>query len=188
MISPEFKVNTSKSKVASELLQALNKIGSVQLLQKGEQILHEKIATDFFFYIESGLFKTYKKIEKREYVLGFTFPGDLDCDPAGLSGQTESDFIIEAIIPSKVFVCKWANLEDHLTKEKYLFTVNHFLAAYVHTIQNRLIDSLSVTAEERYKQMIQNRIEYIDQIPLSDLASYLGITRQSMSRIRNSKF
>ena len=52
--------------------------------------------------------------------------------------------------------------------------------------QQQQIDLLTKTAKERYIKFIQSKRE-IDKIPLKYLASYLGITPQSLSRIRSEK-
>jgi hypothetical protein len=49
-----------------------------------------------------------------------------------------------------------------------------------------LIDMQSETAEDRYKNMLQQSPELVQRIPLKYLASYLGIAPQSLSRIRKS--
>ena len=48
----------------------------------------------------------------------------------------------------------------------------------------RIADSLSTTAEERYLSFIKTYPKIFEQVPQSQIASYLGITPQSLSRIR----
>jgi len=48
----------------------------------------------------------------------------------------------------------------------------------------RIVDSLITTAEERYQKFIKTYPELFEQIPQNQIASYLGITPQSLSRIR----
>jgi hypothetical protein len=53
--------------------------------------------------------------------------------------------------------------------------------------QQQQIDLLTKTAEQRYLELIQRSPETIQRIAQKHIASYLGITTQSLSRIRNSK-
>lgn len=53
--------------------------------------------------------------------------------------------------------------------------------------QQQQIDLLTKTAEQRYEDLIQKNPEIILRIPQKHIASYLGITTQSLSRIRNNK-
>jgi CRP/FNR family transcriptional regulator, anaerobic regulatory protein len=188
MFTPNFNINNSKDKVARDFLSVINKIGKSKKIKKGELILDGSISADFFFYIKSGVFKTLKKVNDRNYILGFTFSGDVDGDFSTLYNHSKTEFSIEAIANSEVLICTWAELEAFLKSEQYLSIVNYFLVHYAAVIQNRLIESISITAEERYKSLIKNQPKHVDKIPIADLASYLGITRQSISRIRSSKF
>jgi hypothetical protein len=43
------------------------------------------------------------------------------------------------------------------------------------------------TAEQRYKKLLENNPELIKRVPLSYIASYLGITLETLSRIRSGK-
>ncbi len=53
--------------------------------------------------------------------------------------------------------------------------------------QQQQIDLLTKTAEKRYTELLQKNPEIIQRIAQKHIASYLGITTQSLSRIRNSK-
>ena len=54
--------------------------------------------------------------------------------------------------------------------------------------QQQQIDLLTKTAEKRYTELLQKNPEIIQRIAQKHIASYLGITAQSLSRIRNSKW
>jgi CRP-like cAMP-binding protein len=53
--------------------------------------------------------------------------------------------------------------------------------------QQQQIDLLLKTAEERYFELLEKQPELIKRIPQKFIASYLGITTQSLSRIRKAK-
>ena len=53
--------------------------------------------------------------------------------------------------------------------------------------QQQQIDLLTKTAEQRYKELMNKNPEIIQRIAQKHIASYLGITTQSLSRIRNNK-
>ncbi|MGL5888238.1 MAG: Crp/Fnr family transcriptional regulator, partial [Bacteroidia bacterium] len=56
---------------------------------------------------------------------------------------------------------------------------------YIHK-QNQQIELLTLTAEERYKQLLQKQPEIIKRTPSKHIASYLGVTPESLSRIRKT--
>jgi CRP-like cAMP-binding protein len=61
-----------------------------------------------------------------------------------------------------------------------------FEAAYVETV-NRIESIQFHTAEERYQTLMEQAPDIIKRVPLKHIASYLGITQQSLSRIRAAK-
>ena len=188
MFTPNFHIDSSPHQLAVDFRNAVNQIGVLRSVEKSEVIIDSQTSAEFFFYVQDGIFKTTKKIGDREFVLGFTFPGDVDGDPGALLENTVSDFSMEAVTKSEVLLCRWKDLASLLQAEKYHLTVNYFLTKYVSVLQHRLIDAIAMTAEDRYKEMIAKQAQHLSQIPVSDLASFLGITKQSMSRIRSSKF
>jgi hypothetical protein len=54
-------------------------------------------------------------------------------------------------------------------------------------VQRRVISNLSLSAEERYEEFAKNYPTFIKRIPLYIIASYLGMTREFLSKIRNQK-
>lgn len=188
MLSPEFNVDQTSDEFSKKLFGSIQQIGSERSVKAGEAIVIPEEPAPFFFYVKSGIFKTIKMLDEQAHILGFTFKGDLDGDPATLLEPPIQSFSIIALTDSEIICCRWNDLKENLGEENYLRVLNHFLIRYVHTLQNRLIESISVTAEQRYKDLITKHPKQILLIPQVDLASYLGITPQSLSRIRSAKF
>lgn len=187
MFSPDFKIESSKESSTASFREAIAQIGVLKKIERGKVMLSNATKSDFFFVVRKGVFKTVKYIDRKEFILGFTFSGDIDGEPQTLLGSL-TPFSVKAVVASEVLICRWHDLETFLQKEKYLVTVNYFLIQYIAILQNRLIESIALTAEDRYKNLIQHHSQHLKQIPISDLARYLGITKQSLSRIRSKKF
>ena len=71
--------------------------------------------------------------------------------------------------------------KDYPQLERYFRIL--FQNAYVHT-QQRLNSALYVPAAERYRQLLERNPAIAQRVPLIHIASYLGITPESLSRIR----
>ncbi|HCV43156.1 MAG TPA: cyclic nucleotide-binding protein, partial [Bacteroidetes bacterium] len=105
-----------------------------------------------------------------------------------LSGST-STHNIDAVQDSAVLILE-RGARDHLLEavpkmERFFRLLLE--ANYVAT-HKRINDSLSASAEERYLAFIQTYPALVEQVPQSQIASYLGITPQSLSRIRKELF
>lgn len=154
------------------------------MVKKGETIIRYRAHPSFFFYIESGAFKTSIRQKDKTYILGFTFEGDIDCCPASLLKGMANNFAIEAVLDSKVLICELKDFQKACSPQKYAGIFNNIMANYISILENRVIETLSLTAEQRYRNLLQQQPFLIERIPLSQLAAYLGITPERLSRIR----
>jgi CRP-like cAMP-binding protein len=57
--------------------------------------------------------------------------------------------------------------------------------AYV-AIQQRVENALGLTAEEKYERLIEQNPEFLNRVPLNLVASYLGVTPETLSRVRSN--
>ena len=95
-------------------------------------------------------------------------------------------FTIESIEPSTIYVISKKNFEK-------IFMDNPVYSAFINeTIYKRLshysrlfMSYIKNTPEERYRELLQNSPHIIKRVPQHYIASYLGITSVSLSRIRN---
>lgn len=184
MISPEFLFSNIPEKQSKYFFSVIQKIGKEKLVAKGETIIRYGSHPTFFFYITSGAFKTSIKKNDKAYILGFTFEGDIDCCPTSLLKASANNFTIEAVLDSKVLVCALKDFQKACSSKKYSSIINNIMANYISILENRVIEAISLTAEQRYKKLLLQQPSSIEKIPLSYIAAYLGITQERLSRIR----
>lgn len=58
------------------------------------------------------------------------------------------------------------------------------MANYISILENRVIEVISLTAEQRYKKLLWQQPGVVEKISLSHIAAYPGITQERLSRIR----
>jgi len=99
-------------------------------------------------------------------------------------------------IPSIYFIDAWEDTEALLvTKAAFFDLINHIpsLSEWMKNLdvnfaiasQRRLNAAISLSAEERYHDLEKNYPEFLQRFPQHIIASYLGIKRESLSRIRS---
>ncbi len=187
MISPEFLFSNIPEKQSKYFFTVIQKIGKEKHFKKGETIIRYGSHPSFFFYIINGAFKTTVKKNDKAYILGFTFEGDVDCCPISLLKGSANNFAIEAVTDSKVLICELKDFQKACSVKKYSSITNNIMANYVSILENRVIEAISLTAEQRYKKLLLQQPSLIKKIPLSSIAAYLGITQERLSRIRKNK-
>lgn len=155
-------------------------------LKKHQFLLNEGDVCKYIGFVNSGCLREYKIDNKGvEHILQFAIEdwwvSDLNSFLTGLP----TSYNIDALQDSDVLLLEKSAREELLKNcpkmERFfrlLIEANHIAT------QQRIADSLSASAEERYLKFIKTYTKLFEQVPQNQIASYLGITPQSLSRIR----
>lgn len=152
-------------------------------------LVREGDCSQQIYIIEQGALYSYKTDHTGEqHVIQFALEGYWIADLYSLVTQGNALFCIEALETSRVWVInndivQWAC--DTLPAFERHFRLQT-QQAYVNTLQ-RIANTYSLTAEERYIQLVESQPALIQRVPQYLIASYLGIKPQSLSRIRNRR-
>lgn len=184
MISPELVYNNIPKKQSDYFLSIIQKIGKEKQVKKGEILIKNGSHSSFFFYIVSGVFKTYLEKNDKPYILGFTFESDIDGCPRSLLKGIANNFHIEAVTDSTVLICEFNDFQKACTPEKFTSITNNIITNYISLLETRTIEALALNAEQRYEKLRLQHPILIEKIPLTAIASFLGITTERLSRIR----
>ncbi|HEX8016529.1 MAG TPA: Crp/Fnr family transcriptional regulator, partial [Flavobacterium sp.] len=102
--------------------------------------------------------------------------------------KTPSVYTIDAWEDTKLLILKLADLERLLTitaiKEMFWqMNQSNFIAS-----QKRLNYSITLPAKERYEALLKNYPDFVQRFPQHTIASYLGISKETLSRVRSKLF
>ncbi|WP_224484899.1 Crp/Fnr family transcriptional regulator [Robertkochia aurantiaca] len=159
--------------------------GEAKTVPAGECIVTEGSVCSYLYYVKSGAFKAIRFPEDKEVILGFTFKGDLDTSPYAFLYGHPSRETIQAITDCEVIRISKRDFDAIAQKNPdFRSFMVYLLANYVETLVNRFVEFKAETAEFRYLQLLREQPQEAKSIPLQDLASYLGITKERLSRIR----
>ncbi len=136
-------------------------------------------------FIEKGLARAYYlDIKGNENTVCFSFDNMMMLDPVAFYTGERAKFTIELLEKSIVHVAGKLELEHLYNSDLELNTFGRKITedSYIFML-NRLLERETLPAEERYQKLMKNT-ELFQKIPLKYLASYIGITDSSLSRIR----
>lgn len=139
--------------------------------------------------IRKGIFRLYYlDSEGKESNKGFFKEGEILAPIARSAIQGPSYFFIESLTNIEAYRCCYNQLVETLSKYPNGNIFFHRLTEELleQKIQREQI-FLQMDARGRYKKFVADFPELHDRIPLHHLASYLGITNVTLSRIRNKK-
>jgi CRP-like cAMP-binding protein len=121
----------------------------------------------------------------REHNLQFAAEDDWIADFQSFYDQSPSRLYIEAIEPSVVLQIKHEDLlylyiNYHKFDRNFRIITERKLIDY----QNRILQNISSTADDRYEAFLKQYPHLINRLPNTQIASYLGITPEFLSKIR----
>ena len=156
-------------------------------LRKRLSLLQEGDVCKYTAFVEKGMLRTYSIDEKgNEPILQFSMEGWWVADLYSFFTNEPSHFNIEALEDSELLLITQPSWDILLEKipafERYfrILIQNNLIAT-----QRRLMGTMSETAEEKYLKLIKNFSDCIQRVPQHMIASYLGITRETLSRVRS---
>jgi len=178
-----FKNNIS---ISSEIENKLNEIIVEKRLVKGEIILSDNSIKKEHIFVVSGCLRSFYKTEDgKEYTIQFAIKNWRISDYITLYTDDKSIVSIESLTHSKILVLD-KNQVDTLYNEYPPFEAfqRKNFEKRTATLQKRILSLLTLSAAEKYNKFIQDYADFEKIIPNYQIASYLGITPQSLSRIR----
>ncbi len=155
---------------------------------KGEVLLRSGDEKVRAFYVASGCLRSYViDASGKEHVLLFApegwYVGDMKSQVRGVPAS----LFIDALEPSTVHEMDVEQAREALSQDPatgsamFAKLQNHMI-----TLQDRIIDLLASSGEERYLRFIKTYPGLMQRLPQKLIASYLGVTPESLSRIRRS--
>ncbi len=176
---PDDAVNNANFRDIARQCRSVNVKKNDFLLRQGEvcrQVL----------YVEKGLLRQYSVDEKgKEHVLMFAPENWFAGDRGSIFFSEASSYFIQALEDSRIMLIE-ESLILKMAKENPAFLEfnNRLLHNHIRSLQKRITLLLSSTAEQRYLDFINIYPDILVRVPQAMVASYLGITPESLSRVR----
>lgn len=158
-------------------------------VKRKQYILQEGDICKHFIYVVEGCFKTYGVDNSgTEHNLAFTVEDDWLTDIDSLHKERPSKLFIEAIEPSTILQLSKGDLWYLYTNyPKFDRNFRVIIEDKFIELQNRLLQTFSTSAYERYESFLEQYPHLSNRLPNTQIASYLGITPEFLSKIRNER-
>ncbi|PZX11744.1 CRP-like cAMP-binding protein [Breznakibacter xylanolyticus] len=161
---------------------------SVVIKKKNEMLVAGQVCSHLYFITKGCLRSYYIDTKGTEHIYQIRMDNNWISDLESFFSQKPSKYHIETLEDSHLLCITHERMEQLLVEvprlERYFRIL--FQKAYVNAL-NRLNATMWKTAIDRYNDMIQEHPEVFQRVPLVYIASYLGITPESLSRIRRQK-
>ena len=157
-----------------------------ETLAPKQALTHAGEVADRVGFVVRGLIRKLHVSERgKRVVRGFGGPGSVVGAYASLLTREPSHLRVEALEPSELFVLPWAELETLYARHVCWQVVGRRLAEQnLVEREQRAHELLTDSATERYRRFCETHRELLPRLRDYDIASYLGITPVSLSRLR----
>jgi CRP-like cAMP-binding protein len=160
---------------------------SPKKIRKKQYLLQEGNICRHLAFVEKGLLRSYNVDEKGiEHMIHFAWEGWWMADMLSFLSNEPSTYHIDAIEDAELLLISQQDFEEMLLKVPVM--ERYFRILFQNNIiskERRLISSITNSAEEKYIHLTATNPELIKRIPQQLVASYLGITPETLSRIKN---
>lgn len=184
----EFFQNYLQSKIAlsDTEIELIKSLSTIKKLRKRQYLLQEGDIWRYHAFVCSGFVRTYSVDDKgQEHIMNFSPENHWTGDRESLTTENPSNYNIDAIEDAEILLIKKEDFERLCVQiPKFNELINAILQKSFVVSQNRILSNISLSAENKYQSFIQKFPSIANRVPQHMIASYLGISPETLSRIR----
>jgi CRP-like cAMP-binding protein len=179
------RIDALLKSVPADVQLALDQATVRHTFAKGDYLLRQGDVCRYSDWIESGLARKYYLIDGQEITTDIYFPGDLALSMTSYSTQTPSQEFIEVLEPVTTSRTDYEVFQVLKTSYPVLIQLDLLLTEYYALWQEeRMRQFRTLDATQRYELLLTTHPDWVQCLSLTHIASYLGVSRETLSRIR----
>jgi CRP-like cAMP-binding protein len=187
-MNPVIALLNSIYSLTPHLQEQMNAILKEKVFQKKEYLLKAGHVCRNIFFMKEGLVRCFNHNKDKEVCTWFMKEGDLIISVQSFYRQRESKENIQALEDCEVYMVDHFELQNlYNSYLEYNFIGRILTEKYYLLCDERLQVLHLANAHDRYQYLLENHNELVQRVPSKYLASYLGVTEQSLSRIKKAR-
>jgi CRP-like cAMP-binding protein len=171
--------------VSKEEAADISKFFTPMQMKKGEYFLKTGNACNRLGFVQSGMMREFVMMQEQEVTKWISTQGYFVVDLASFVFQETARWNIQALSDCELYTIE---RKDYQKIQEVIPTWSEleklFIAKCFTVLEERVLQHLYMSAEERYQQLFTNNKELFQQVPLQYLASMLGMKPETLSRLR----
>jgi CRP-like cAMP-binding protein len=166
--------------------EALEKATHLKMYRKNEYLLQAGEVCRSGFQIGSGVARKFYLSDGKEITTELFFADDIAVSLESYTLQQPSREYIQALEPTTASVTNYEAFQELKMQHKRLLELDLLMTEYYALwLEHRLFQFHTLDATKRYILLLKEQPHFVQQIPLTYLASYLGVSLETLSRIRS---
>jgi CRP-like cAMP-binding protein len=152
---------------------------------KNDYLIKEGSVANYYYFVESGFARSYAiDLEGNDISTKFFSSTDIVIDWHSYFLKTKCRENIQAITPCVVWKISFEKFMQLFNIEAFREVGRTRLINNYFELKSHSVSIIADTAKDRYLQLLKTKPDIIHNVPLKQIATYLGITDTSLSRIR----
>ena len=157
-----------------------------KVFAKGEMLSKQNTFNRTVFFMEEGLARTFYYEKGKDITTNFFSDGKTFANLDTIFTAEPTRYNIETLEESKITFCNYDKLEELCSVSLTSANFSRFILGNLMSQMAKRINSLQyMTAKEKYAQLLEENPNIILRAPLGMIATYLGISQETLSRIRS---
>lgn len=179
----------AKAGLTEEEIEMMRSLVIIKKIRKKQLLLQEGDICRYKIFVTNGFLRTYRlRDDGIEHIIRFSPENWWSTDQESYNLQIPSKYNIDALEDSEVLLWTKDNFDRLLAEIPALKTFSERLIGKSFEVSlERIFLNISYTVEERYEQFIKSYPDVFKRVPLHMVASYLGVSRETLSRIRHTQ-
>ena len=174
--------------LSTENQQAFSAIIKPFAYPKNHVFLQQNQVSDYIYYLQKGAVRIFYHKNNKEVTEWLTLDDSFFLSINSFYNRAPSLLQMQTLEPSQLWGIPHAGFMQLSSQSHEVETLHRGMVTYSLLLSQQRMESLQFeTAKSRYQALIKNRPDFIQRIPLSYIASFLGITLETLSRMRASE-
>lgn len=182
------KYITSYFGITNQNIDKITSLFTESELKKGEYFIKPGQYCEKLSFVQSGFIRVFANANNKEITQWISTKGNFITDVYSFSFKQRARWNIQALTDCELYTIDKENyaLLNSIVPN-WVEMEKQFISGCFIQLEDRVFSHLSLSAEERYDEFFENNKELFNQVPLQYLASMLGMSPETFSRIRNKK-
>jgi CRP-like cAMP-binding protein len=171
---------------SAQQVKEITQLFTEKEIAKNDLLLREGQVANEYFFVEEGFLRSFvHDVDGKDVTTNFCAPGQIAIETSSFFNRVPTKENIQALAHSKGSYITYEQLNNlfHAYPEFREFG-RSILVKILTELKNRALSMITETAEQRYEHLLKTNPDIFQNAPLKHIASYLGITDTSLSRIR----
>jgi CRP-like cAMP-binding protein len=179
------RINSFVAQLDENTLSALNGISKTKTFKKGDFLLRQDDVCRTSYWIKKGIVRKYYLNDGKDITTELLFEDDIAVSFDSYVSQSRSKEFIQALTNSTVISTDYNEFQGAKTNFPKLVELDLLITEfYAIWLENKLFDLYTLNATQRYLKLVEEHPYIVKNIALTYIASYLGISLETLSRIR----